>query len=85
MVEMGGMTPTRRYGPLQGPTSSSCGGLFLWPRFCLPFVPKKRLAILFWRILSYFGDFSFSALFIFNESAPRPICSICRNFYLMYV
>ena len=41
---------TRRYGPLRGPTSSSCGGLR--PR--LFFLPKKELFMLFWPI---FGNF----------------------------
>ena len=42
----------RRYGPLGGPTSSSCGGLL--PGFFLPFGQKKDLIMLFWPILSRF-------------------------------
>ena len=36
---------TKRYGPLRGPTSSSCGGLR--PRFFLLFLWKKELIMLF--------------------------------------
>ena len=45
---------TRRYGPLRGPTSSSCGGLR--PRlFFLPFGQKKSLLCCFGPFLAFFG------------------------------
>ena len=43
------------YGPLRGPTSSFCGGL--WPLaegFFLPFGEKKNLIRMFWPILGHF-------------------------------
>ena len=43
---------TRTYGPLRGPTSSSCGGL--WPRAFCALRGKKGLIMLFWPI---FGNF----------------------------
>ena len=43
---------TRRYGPLRGPTFSSCKGLR--PRFFLPFGQQKELIMLF---LPIFGNF----------------------------
>ena len=52
---------TRRYGPLRGPTSSSCGGL--WPSVFLPFDKKRGYyAVLahFWHLLvssSNLGNF----------------------------
>ena len=44
--------PTRRYSPLRGPTSSSCGGLR--PRAFFALRAKKELSMLFWPI---FGNF----------------------------
>ena len=47
---------TRRYGPLRGPTSSSCGGL--WPlaeAFFCPSGQKKSLLCCFGPFLAFFG------------------------------
>ena len=44
---------TRRYGPLRGPTSSSCGGLR--PRLFLPFGQKKSFSCCFGPFLAIFG------------------------------
>ena len=44
---------TKRYGPLRGPTSSSCGGLR--PRLFLPFGQKKSLFCCFGPFLAIFG------------------------------
>ena len=46
--------PTRRYGPLRGPTSSSCGGLRPSAESFLTFGQKRELIMLFWTI---FGNF----------------------------
>ena len=43
---------TRRYGPLRGPTSSSCGGLR--PLAQAFFRAKKELIMLFWPIFGIF-------------------------------
>ena len=45
---------TRRYGPLRGPTSSSCG--WLWPLAEAFFAlrEKKELIMLFWPIFGIF-------------------------------
>ena len=45
---------TRRYGPLCGPTSSSCGGLRPSAEAFFALQAKKELFMLFWPI---FGDF----------------------------
>ena len=45
---------TRRYGPLRGPTSSSCGGLRPSAEAFFALRAKKVLILLFWPI---FGDF----------------------------
>ena len=45
---------TRRYGPLRGPTSSSCGGLQPSAEALFALWAKKELIILFWPI---FGNF----------------------------
>ena len=45
-------TQTRRYGPLCGPTSSSCGGLR--PRLFFALRAKKELFMLFWPIFRNF-------------------------------
>ena len=42
---------TRRYGPLHGPSSSSCGGLQSWAKDCFALQAKKRLL---WPILGNF-------------------------------
>ena len=42
---------TRKYSPLRGLSSSSCGGL--WPGLFWPF-GQKRLIMLFWPILGHF-------------------------------
>ena len=52
------LNATRRYGPLHGPTSSSCGGLR--PRLFLPVGPKKTLFCCFGQFLvsrSNLGNF----------------------------
>ena len=46
---------TRRYSPLRGLTSSSCGGLRPRPRLFLPFGQKKRLLCCFGPFLAIFG------------------------------
>ena len=57
MVEENKQNPkldyTRRYSPLRGLTSSSCGGLR--PRLFLPFGQKKSLLYCFGRFLAFFG------------------------------
>ena len=45
---------TRRYGPLRGPTSSSCGGLRPLAEAFFALRAKKELVMLF---LPIFGDF----------------------------
>ena len=45
---------TKRYGPLRGPTSSSCGGLRPSAEAFFALRAKKELIMLFWPI---FGDF----------------------------
>ena len=45
---------TRRYDPLRGPTSSSCGGLRPSAEAFFALGAKKELFMLFWPI---FGDF----------------------------
>ena len=45
---------TRRYGPLRGPTSSSCGGLRPMAEAFFALRAKKELIMLFWPI---FGNF----------------------------
>ena len=45
---------TRRYGPLRGPTSSSCGGLRPSDDVFFALRAKKELIMLFW---PFFGDF----------------------------
>ena len=45
---------TRRYGPLRGPTSSSCGGLWPLAEAFFALWAKKELFMLFWPI---FGNF----------------------------
>ena len=42
-----GLNQTRRYGPLCGPTSSNCGGLWLSAEAFVPLGLKKRLIMLF--------------------------------------
>ena len=49
------LTDTRRYGPLRGPTSSSCGGLRPRPRLFLRFGQKKKLLCCFGPFLAIFG------------------------------
>ena len=46
---------TRRYGPLRGPTSSSCGGLR--PRLFLPFGQKRA----YYAVLAHFWHFLVSS------------------------
>ena len=46
------LNPTKRYGPLHGPSSSSCGGLL--PRAFLPFGQKN---INFHAVFAYFRPF----------------------------
>ena len=41
----------RKYGPLWGPTSSSCGEFGLWPRLFVALWAEKRPIMLFWPIL----------------------------------
>ena len=48
------MRQTRRYGPLRGPTSSSCGGLWPLAKAFFALRPKKQLIKMFWPV---FGDF----------------------------
>ena len=45
---------TRRYDPLRGPTSSSCGGLQPLAKAFFALSAKKELSMMFWPIL---GDF----------------------------
>ena len=45
---------TRRYGPLRGPTSSSCGGLRPSPEAFLPFGQKESLLCCFGPFLAIF-------------------------------
>ena len=45
---------TRRYGPLRGPTSSSCGGLRPSAEAFFALRAKKELIMLFWPIFGIF-------------------------------
>ena len=46
---------TRRYGPLRGSTSSSCGELWPLAEAFIALWPKKELIMLFWPIFGIFG------------------------------
>ena len=48
------LNKTRRYGPLRGPTSSSCGGLRPPAEAFFALRAKKELFMLFWPVV---GDF----------------------------
>ena len=45
---------TRRYGPLYGPTSSSCGGLWPLAEAFIALRAKKEVIMLFWPIFGIF-------------------------------
>ena len=50
----GDLNKTRRYGPLRGPTSSSCGGLQPSAEAFFALRAKKKLIMLFWPIFGIF-------------------------------
>ena len=59
-------TSTRRYGPLRGPTSSSCGELWPSAEAFLALRARKELFMLF---CTFFGDFWCSVVTVVTFSS----------------